>query len=292
MNVHRLRHASPILLTAVLALSGCVMSGQLDDGATESASETSGGESDGSAMTSAGSAGGSGALESGSSFGEGGGACADYTPPPLDCEPAGPVTANVGYSNAVLEVLDDTECTVARIRDRGEAGLGVDFDCPTGPATLHVTAGSPEFALPFVEGESILLTIRSQATSSMVRTLGGDLLLAYVQVNGFEPDVDLGTIEIGPGLSWCPPEPVPVASCSAGGSVAFQHTSLKVASDGSASVSVSEGHSAMIESDGRSFLFIVGYALKTVCWDEGCSIDQMYVDLDGGMGFLLVAQSG
>lgn len=291
MNFHRSAHVSSFLLTALVALSGCVLTGQLDDTATE----TSGGESDGSATTAMGSSFGSsdssGVMETSGSSGVGGFVCADYLPPALECEPVGTQTAFTGYSTGGLVVFDDTECTVDGIRDRGEAGLVLGFTCGTGGASLFVRPPSPEFSFPFVAGDSILLTIRNQAISSMVRTLDGELLLAHVDVEGFEPDVDLGGIEVVPELSGCPAEPVPIASCMAGGSVVAQRTSLRLSSGGAVSPSVSQGHSAMVDLDGRSFLFVVGHALKTACWDDGCSIDQPYVDSDGAMGFLLVAQS-
>ncbi len=306
MNVHRSNLASPLVFSALLALSGCVLSGQLDDTATESESMTSDAETEGSSSTSAGatadlSSSSSGPLESDSSSGDGDAVCADYTPPASACEPAGRVadTTFVGVSiglGAGAPGLDDTECVVVGIDDDlGGIGGRVRFACPEEEVGISLASRSATFDLPFVEGDSLSLTFRAEYPESgygsiVIRTLSGDLLLAYIIVNGWEPNIDLGTIEVLPGLSGCPAEPVPVASCSAGGSVAYQHTTLQVASGGAVSESVSGGRSTMVELENRSFLLSVDYALKTVCWDDDCTIDRQYVGAEGGMGFLLVAQ--
>lgn len=316
MNVLRPTHASRFVFSALLALSGCVLSGQLDDTATESESVTSDAESDGSSTTSTestadpSSSSGSDALESESSSGDGEAACTDYTPPPLACEPAGMV-ADTTFGGVSIGLgpgtpgLDNTECVVDGIDedldwiDDGPDGIGrwvrVRFTCPKEEVETGVVTRSAEFDLPFVEGDSLLLTFRAEYPESgygsmVIRTLRGDLLLAYIVVNGWEPNIDLGTIEVLPGLSGCPAQPVRVASCSAGGSVAYQPTTLQVASGGAVSESVSGGRSTMVELENRSFLFSVAHALKTVCWDDDCTIDTQYVGADGGMGFLLVAQ--
>lgn len=310
MNVHRSTHASPFVFSALLAVGGCVLSGQLDDTATESDSVTSDAESDGSSTTSAGSTAdlsssrsGRGTLESGSSSGDGEAACVDYTPPSLACEPAG-MAADTTFGGVSIGLgagapgVDNTECVVDGIED-DLVGIGrrARFACPTEEVVVSLATRSAEFDLPFVEGDSLLLTFRAEYPESgygsmVIRTLRGDLLLAYIVVNGWEPNIDLGTIEVLPGLSGCPAEPVPVASCSAGGSVAYQPTTLQVASGGAVSESVSGGRSTMVELENRSFLFSVDHALKTVCWDDDCTIDTQYVGADGGMGFLLVAQPG
>lgn len=305
MNVHRSNHASTFVFSALLVLSGCVLSGQLDDTATEGEGVTSDAESDGSSTTSVGStsdlSSSSGTLESGSSSGDGEAACADYTPPPLACEPAGMV-ADTTFGGVSINLgaeaagLDDTECVLDGI-DEDFDGIGrrVRFTCPAEEVVVSLASRSAEFNLPFVEGDSLLLTFRAEYPESgygslMILTLTGDLLLAYVIVNGWEPNIDLGTIEVLPGLSGCPAEPVPVASCNAGGSVAYQHTTLQVASGGAVSESVSAGRSTTVELENRSFLLSVDHALKTVCWDDDCTIDTQYVGADGGIGFLLVAQ--
>jgi len=280
----RLPRSSPLLI-ALLASSACVVSGKLDETGTDGATAASG---PGPAASPASDS--SGALESGSSAGDGGFSCADYSPSAEGCEPAGSLTASVGYSLDTIDLIEETECAVTRIRDADDGTTELAFTCPTGTANLFVSTNSPDFSAPFSEGDSVLLTIQSQGSSSAVRSLDGELLLAYVEVEGFETDVDLGMVEIVQGLSGCPAEPDPAASCSAGGSLATQRVSLKVASGGPTGASVFDGRSEVIEQDGRSFLFLVDFAREVVCWDADCTHDAGWLDEGGAMSFLLVAQ--
>ncbi|MGH1342411.1 MAG: hypothetical protein ACRBN8_12705 [Nannocystales bacterium] len=288
-----------LLRTSVLIVSfpfaGCVQSGVLDETGTENTTDPSGSETQGASSEDSGpgtmpSGDSDETLESGSSGDGGGFSCVDYSPPALDCGTNAGATASVGYSVDTLGPLRDTECTVVRIQDANEGSVELEFACPTGIASLFVSTHLAELPVPFSEGDSVLLTVQSQGSSSVVRSLSGRLLLGYVAVEGFEADVDLGAIEIVHGLSGCPAEAESSASCTEDGSVSTARTALKVASGGPTGATVFEGQSEIIEQGGRSFLFVVDVARELVCWDEDCTTDAPWLEDGGAMAFLLVAQ--
>jgi hypothetical protein len=289
-----------ICLGAALSMTGCLVDKQLGDvdtdtdasGTTGTDTATSPGSasnstSNGSVSTSdgpntsttAGSPGTDGTDATGTA-GEPS-ECAQWSPPPFDCEEAGPASVSVymeGGGFGTLPNLDDEPCTVQSVQSTDPTTDLVTLACNDTYA-FEITTSDPHLDLPISGGENVLVTAVESfenaitgLSSFVIRTPEGDLLIARINELDLTPDISVDPVVFNATPSGCPGFDGAVLCDDADEAILVQRIAVEFG-NGIAPTVVFPGHHAMVQAGDGEAAVIVNWAGQIVCWDETCAGD-------------------
>jgi hypothetical protein len=200
------------------------------------------------------------------------GVCPDWSPPPSDCELSANATADV---SGELPETTDEPCRIEAVQNIDASTDAVTFDCAGRRYEITITTDAPHLDLPFSGGEDVLLTatISSEPTISSpasftVRTVGGGLLLAWINELDFDPDVDIEPVTFNPAPTGCPGFSVD-EKCPSDAAIVAQRVMLEFG-NGIVPIPVFDGNQAIVSGGAEDMSVIVDRATQITCWDDGC----------------------
>jgi len=201
--------------------------------------------------------------------------CADWTPPPGDCETLGDAMMFVEVEPS-LEDAANIPCTVGATASVDEDTDSFELECDGLGVLVFTVTTSPHVVPPLVTDQQVEVNAVETLENAVltpsftIRTPEGALLLAHHNEIDHEPDVDLSPLDFALPNSGCPLSPGD-AECNAGEMIGVQRIPVEFAAD-QGTVSVFPGSSDTVSLDVPYFV-IVRSAERIQCWDESCAGD-------------------
>jgi hypothetical protein len=209
--------------------------------------------------------------------------CAEWSPPPLDCE--APASASFQVSLEAdgpqwLPELDSEACTVESVQSISANTDRVTLVCDE-THVIEITTSEPQLELPIAAGQDVLFSSVTEAFSYaldgvgsfVIRSTEGALLMSRINELDLTPDLSVDPVVFTPIPSGCEPFDGGAAICDQEGHVILLQRIAVEFGNGIAPITVFPGHHAVVQAGDGEADVIVNRATQYACWDETCAGD-------------------
>lgn len=208
---------------------------------------------------------------------DGGSVCAEWAPPPGDCE---------GPGNTILSVqwdfgggaVEDEMCTVQSLASLGGGAEALVLECGAATYGFEVRSDSPHVPLPLSNGMDVRFSMSEDdqdgmlaAPSFVIRNVVGDLIVAYVNQTDLEIPSNIGPVAAVAVVSGsgCPGSSV-AEKCEGDGSILSQRVPVQFGTDADIPLQLFDSSFGTLQTATASFSVFVGEASHLPCWDDDC----------------------